>query len=250
MSLDTELDALWMPSPNFNARSEGAQIHHLILHYTGMKTAEGACERLCDVKAQVSSHYLVDEKGKITQMVAENKRAWHAGVSYWAGSEDINSTSVGIEIHNPGHEHGYKAFANAQIERVTALLQDILSRHDIPMHHVLAHSDIAPDRKMDPGEKFPWARLSASGIGHYVPPAPITGGRFFQLGDEGEPVEALQSLLALYGYRIDIHGKYDDRTELVVKAFQRHFRPEKVDGVADSSTITTLHQLIKTMEAS
>lgn len=241
------MKALWVPSPNFDTRSTGAKIKHLILHYTGMESANAARERLCDEAAKVSSHYLIDENGSITQMVLEKDRAWHAGVSMWAGDSDINSTSLGVEIHNTGHEFELEDYPEVQMAALIDLCRDILTRHNIAPHNILAHSDIAPSRKQDPGEKFPWEKLFESGIGHWVEPAPVVGGRFVQEGDEGEPVEALQSLLALYGYHLDINGKYDALTKDVVTAFQRHFRPLKVDGVADSSTITTLHTLIKSL---
>ncbi|WP_342642430.1 N-acetylmuramoyl-L-alanine amidase [Rhodoligotrophos ferricapiens] len=231
------------PSPNFEARAAGISVKILLLHYTGMDSAEAACARLCDGHAKVSSHYLVDEAGMITRLVPEDKRAWHAGVSSWRGETDINSLSIGIEIHNPGHELGYPPFPDAQMKAVIALCQDILSRHQIAPAGVLAHSDVAPGRKIDPGEKFDWARLHAAGIGHWVAPEPITAGPSLRLGDKGDGVLALQRALAAYGYGLDQTGCFDQRTMDVVAAFQRHFRPERVDGVADVSTIETLRRL-------
>ena len=142
-----------------------------------------------------------------------------------AAASDINSCSIGIEVANPGHAYGYPDFAGAQIEAVIALCRDIAARHSIAPERVLAHSDTAPGRKVDPGEKFPWAELHAAGVGHYVEPSPIGGGRFLAAGERGEPVEALQSMLALYGYGVEITGSFDATTEAVVAAFQRHFRP-------------------------
>ncbi|MEO1066593.1 MAG: N-acetylmuramoyl-L-alanine amidase, partial [Pseudomonadota bacterium] len=193
-------------------------------------------------------HYFVFEDGRIVQSVPERSRAWHAGLSSWKGERDINSRSIGIEIANPGHEHGYCAFPAAQIEAVIALSADICARNRIPAERVLAHSDVAPARKQDPGEKFPWDLLHKSGIGHYVVPEPLNDGRFFQRGDMGEPVEALQSMFALYGYGLAIDGVFSEQTEHVVRAFQRHFRPETVDGVADASTISTLHKLLSALK--
>ena len=216
----------------------------LILHYTGMESAERACAWLCNPASRVSCHYLVDEQGIITQMAGEEMRAWHAGKSSWEGETDSNSRSVGIEIHNPGHSLGYPHFPTEQMKAVIKLCRDIVARHGISPRHVLAHSDVAPLRKIDPGEKFDWAWLSREGIGHWVPPAVIGSGQFFQLGDRGQPIGALQSMLALYGYGIEISGEFDKTTQLVVKAFQRHFRQARVDGVADRSTIDTLHRLL------
>jgi N-acetylmuramoyl-L-alanine amidase len=232
-------------SPNFGERREGAEINTLILHYTGMSDAEKACGWLCDEQSEVSSHYLVDEQGGIVQMVDETARAWHAGLSSWHDEDDINSVSIGIEIQNPGHFAGYPDFPSAQMMAVVALCKDIVGRHSIPRRRVLAHSDVAPGRKIDPGEKFDWALLSAHGVGQWVTPEPMTGGSFLQEGDSGDAVMALQALLKHYGYGIDVNGQFDPRTKIVVEAFQRHFRPQRVDGVADQSTVTTLHRLMR-----
>lgn len=229
---------------NFGPRAEGKSIDMLIMHYTGMESGDAALDWLCREESGVSCHYLVFEGGRIVQMVAEKHRAWHAGKSFWRGESDINSCSVGIEIVNCGHEFGYSEFPDEQISSVINLSRDIIERNAILPQNVLAHSDIAPERKTDPGELFPWGKFHSENIGHYVEPEPISGGRFFQMGDGGAPVEALQSMLALYGYGVDISGVFDEKTSNVVTAFQRHFRPEKVDGVADASTITTLHKLL------
>jgi N-acetylmuramoyl-L-alanine amidase len=231
-------------SPNFGPRRDGQRADMIVLHYTGMETAQSAEEWLCDPVSEVSSHYLVHEDGSVVQMVRESDRAWHAGHGSWRGKSDVNSCSIGIEVANPGHAYGYPDFAAVQIEAVTALCLDIAARHSMAPERVLAHSDTAPGRKIDPGEKFPWARLHAAGVGHYVEPSPIGGGRFLTAGERGEPVEALQSMLALYGYGVDITGTFDPTTEAAVAAFQRHFRQERVDGVADRSTIDTLHRLL------
>lgn len=243
------LAASWRPSPNFGPRAEGARTDLVILHYTDMPSAAAAVDWLCNPSSRVSSHYVVAEDGAITQLVSEDDRAWHAGVSSWHGETDINSRSIGVEIANAGHDHGYPDFPSAQVEAVIRLCRDITARHDMRPQDVLAHSDVAPARKRDPGEKFPWARLAAAGIGHFVEPEPISGGRFFQQGDSGAPVGALQALLALYGYGIEITGEFDLATEQVVTAFQRHFRPERVDGIADASTIATLHRLARALTA-
>lgn len=234
-------------SPNFGPRRDGFVPDMVILHYTGMQSAEAAELWLCDPASEVSSHYLVHEDGRIVQMVREADRAWHAGKGSWLGRADVNSCSIGIEIANPGHAFGYPDFPDRQIEAVIALCRGICVRHRVAPARVLAHSDIAPGRKIDPGEKFPWRMLHEAEVGHWVAPSAIRGGRFLSAGDSGEPVEALQSMLALYGYGVEITGLFDAATQAVVEAFQRHFRQELVDGVADRSTIETLHRLLAAM---
>ena len=242
--IGSALASTYLPSPNIELRRDDRKPDMLILHYTGMEDARKACRWLCDPVSKVSCHYLVDEHGAIVQMVDEGMRAWHAGVSSWKDEDDINSRSIGIEIQNPGHAAGYPDFPDTQMLAVIALCKDIVARYGIPPARVLAHSDIAPDRKIDPGEKFDWARLHAQGIGHWVKPEPVDGGPFLQLGDQGQPVEALQAMLRLYGYGVEITGLYDGPTQVTVRAFQRHFRPARVDGIADSSTVMTLHRLL------
>ncbi|UHS57041.1 N-acetylmuramoyl-L-alanine amidase [Agrobacterium vaccinii] len=233
-----------VPSPNHGERIDVSAPDIIILHYTGMGTADSALSWLCNPESQVSSHYFVFEDGRVMQLVPEARRAWHAGKSVWDGSNDINSRSIGIEIANAGHPAGLPDFPEEQIRAVIELCRDCGERWSIAPERVLGHSDIAPVRKIDPGEKFPWDVLSQNGVGHWVPPATIGGGRFFQRGDSGQPVEALQSMLSLYGYGVEITGHYCEKTEGAVAAFQRHFRPALVDGIADFSTIDTLHRLI------
>jgi N-acetylmuramoyl-L-alanine amidase len=232
-----------VPSPNQDARD--ARIDILLLHYTGMQTGAEALARLTDKEARVSSHYFVEEDGRVDQLVPESRRAWHAGLSSWKGAADINSRSIGIEIVNPGHENGYRDFPDAQIEAVIALCRNILSRRTIRRERVLAHSDVAPARKNDPGEKFPWARLAGAGIGLWIEPLPITPGRTLSANDKGADVEQLQKQLARFGYELKATGRYDDDTRTVVTAFQRHYRPARVDGLADVSTRDTLARLLK-----
>ncbi len=234
-------------SPNFGPRREGMRPDMIVLHYTGMESGHAAEVRLCDAESEVSSHYLVHEDGRIVQMVRESDRAWHAGKSSWQGVSDINSTSIGIEIVNPGHALGYPRFPGRQIDAVIALCAGIMQRHEVRPERVLAHSDIAPGRKVDPGEKFPWKRLSGAGIGHFVPPSPLRQGPVLEEGDAGPEVETLQSMLALYGYGVEITGLYDAQTRIVVEAFQRHFRRRIVDGIADGSTLRTLERLLASM---
>jgi len=230
-------------SPNHGDRKAG-RVDALILHYTGMVSAEAALQRLCDPASQVSAHYVILEEGGVVQLVPEFRRAWHAGQSSWANDRDLNSASIGIEIVHPGHESGQLSYPPAQIQSVIALCKDIVARHQIPRQRVLAHSDIAPDRKIDPGEFFPWDQLAAEGIGHYVTPHPIEDGPRFERGVHGIEVEKLQALLAMYGYGLRVSNLYGPRTENVVRAFQRHFRPALVDGIADQSTIETLRALL------
>ncbi|MEP6564818.1 MAG: N-acetylmuramoyl-L-alanine amidase [Mesorhizobium sp.] len=231
-------------SPNFGPRRETLRPDMIVLHYTGMATGIGAEAWLCDPASEVSSHYLVHEDGRIVQMVRESDRAWHAGKCSWFGRTDINSCSVGIEIVNPGHTLGYPDFPLRQVDAVIGLCAGIIGRHAIPAQRILAHSDVAPGRKIDPGEKFPWQVLFAAGVGHIVTAAPIRRGAVLKAGDSGAEVEELQSMLALYGYGVEISGTFDRQTEIVVEAFQRHFRPRLVDGVADRSTIRTLQRLL------
>jgi len=237
------------PSPNHGPRAPGKPIDILLLHYTGMASAGRALGWLCDPASQVSSHYLVFEDGRVAQLVDEARRAWHAGRSTWAGETDINSRSIGIEIANPGHQFGYRAFPEPQIDALIALCRAVLSRHPIPPERVLAHSDVAPERKEDPGELFPWQRLHQASIGHWVPPAPIVAGPLVKRGDRGNAVLILQQRFRDYGYDIGEEAEFGAKTEAVVTAFQRHFRPKRVDGIADVSTVTTLDRLIVAIPA-
>ena len=246
LSPDSCVAAKVFPSPNHGERKNGCRPDMVILHYTGMPDEGEALQWLCNPVSQVSAHYFVFGDGRVLQLVPEMRRAWHAGISTWDGEADINSRSVGIEIAHPGHPGGLPPFQEAQIDSVAQLTGDIVTRWRIAPERVLAHSDVAPRRKQDPGEHFPWERLHRAGVGHWVKPAPISDGRFFSRGDRGMPVEALQAMLAMYGYGLKITGTFDEDTECVVAAFQRHFRPERIDGVADASTITTLRDLIAT----
>ncbi len=239
--------ARFVPSPNHGERAGGLRPDMIILHYTGMETGAAALDWLCREESQVSSHYFVHEDGRVDQLVAEDRRAWHAGKSIWKGETDLNSRSIGIEIVNAGHPGGLPDFPSEQIDAVVELCRNCGERWSIAPERVLAHSDIAPIRKVDPGEKFPWERLHSGGVGHWVPPAPIGGGRFFQRGDQGQPVEAVQTMLSLYGYGIEVTGVFCEKTEGAVAAFQRHFRPSQVDGIADISTLDTLHRLLSTL---
>ena len=221
------------PSPNYNNRPAGKPIDMLVLHYTGMPDAEAALKRLTDPEAQVSSHFLIDEEGKTYRLVDETQRAWHAGVSYWAGERDINGVSIGIELVNPGHDFGYRPFPEAQMAALIALSREILARHDIPASRVLGHSDVAPGRKIDPGELFDWQRLAKAGIGRW--PLPAKGP-----GDAA----SVRAGLAKMGYEVSAEGAKDKITKESLSAFQRHFRPAKIDGIADEETRGMLYGLL------
>lgn len=242
---DSKLVARLHPSPNIDERRRDLVPMLLILHYTGLPTLERSIEVLADPRCKVSCHYVVAEDGRIVQMVAEADRAWQAGVSHWAGETDINSASIGIEIQNPGHSGGYPDFPPAQMIAVRDLCLDISSRHPILPAGVLAHSDVAPARKIDPGEKFDWRWLAAAGVGHWVEPDPPSDtGLRLALGDHGQAVRAMQQRLAEYGYGIEASGAFDTASAFVVTAFQRHFRPARVDGNWDDSCATALERLI------
>jgi N-acetylmuramoyl-L-alanine amidase len=232
-------------SPNHGERKLGAKPDMIVLHYTGMPNTEAAVAKLCARGSEVSSHYVVMEDGYIIQCVPEARRAWHAGAALWQGESDINSCSIGIEIANPGHSHGYPDFPKRQIAAVTTLCRSIFTRYRIPAWRVLGHSDVAPSRKQDPGEKFPWRVLHDAGIGLWVKPAPIVpGSKMFVLGENDPAIAEIQGLLVRYGYDIPTSGHFDSATRDVIAAFQRHFRPAQVDGVADTSTIATIKALI------
>ncbi len=226
------------PSANFNERQHPLDM--LVLHYTGMKDGPSALARMQEEREpRVSAHYMVEEDGRVFALVPEDKRAWQAGRSWWRGDEDLNSRSIGIEIVNPGHEWGYRPFPEPQIAAVLELCQGILSRWPIPQNRIVAHSDIAPDRKEDPGELFPWKRFAEAGVGLWPEPQRPEPWMMHgaEMGDAGVTVEGLQRDLATIGYRISVTGVFDAATAAVVRAFQRRWRPMRVDGVGDVDTI-------------
>jgi N-acetylmuramoyl-L-alanine amidase len=204
------------PSPNFDART--LPVSMIVLHYTGMIDAAAAIARLTDAEAKVSAHYLVAEDGQIVRMVAEENRAWHAGKSWWRGVENINSASIGIEIVNPGHEFGYRPFPEPQIQAVILLMQDILTRHTITRGNIVGHSDIAPARKDDPGELFPWGRLARLRLALPRPTKNLMDPHWTDAG----------FLLALQRFGYDVAEPV-----AAIRAFQRRFRPEMIDGIID-----------------
>jgi N-acetylmuramoyl-L-alanine amidase len=220
------------PSPNHSSR-DGAAVDTLILHYTGMRSGAEALARLRDPEAGVSSHYLVEEDGRVFRLVEEARRAHHAGASSWRGREALNACSIGIEIVNPGHEWGYRAFPALQMAAVAELCLDILARHAIPARNVVAHSDVAPDRKQDPGELFDWRGLAEEGVGLF-PTATPGLDRVLPVAAERR---ALQ-LLGAIGYRTDL------AIPVLVTAFQRHWRPERVDGRPDAGTLARMEAVL------
>jgi N-acetylmuramoyl-L-alanine amidase len=238
------------PSPNFNERLHPLDM--LVLHYTGMQDGPSALARMQeDKEPRVSAHYMVEEDGRVFQLVPEEKRAWQAGRSWWRGRDDINSRSIGIEIVNPGHEWGYRAFPEEQIAAVLTLCQGILNRWPIPQVNIVAHSDIAPDRKEDPGELFPWKHFAENGIGLW--PDPVRPEPWMMhgaaMGDAGMTVEGLQRDLATIGYRIDVTAMFNEQTAAVVRAFQRRWRPMKISGEGDTETITLAHAVAAMSQA-
>ncbi len=224
-------------SPNHDARPAGRAIDMLVLHYTGMPSAAAALDRLTDPAAKVSAHYAIDEDGTVWRLVPETRRAWHAGVACWAGERDINGLSIGVELVNPGHEFGYRPFPDAQMTALEELARDILARHPIPASRVLGHSDVAPGRKTDPGELFDWRRLAATGVGLWPEPAAD--------GDVVPDIAEVQAGLARFGYDVAApSGILDATTETALAAFQRHFRPQLVNGRPDAETATLLDALL------
>ena len=215
------------PSPNWNERK--LPISMVVLHYTGMETAEAALERLCSEEAEVSAHYMIEENGTVHRLVREDRRAWHAGRSYWRGVTDVNSAAIGIELVNPGHEFGYRPVPDAQMEALLPLLADMVQRHDIPRANVVGHSDVAPARKEDPGELFDWDLLAAHRLALRTPrvtrPSPFENdGAFF---------------LALERWGYDISDQ-----QAAVRAFQRRWRPHIIDGQVDGECSAILFALL------
>ena len=240
------LDVIPAPSPNFDARTAPPDM--IVMHYTGMQTGEAALARLRDPEARVSSHYLVEEDGRVFSLVAEERRAWHAGRGSWRGETNCNAVSIGIEIVNPGHEFGYRPFPEAQIAAVIALTTDIRGRWQVPDNRIIGHSDLAPARKQDPGELFPWKRLAEAGHGLWAEADPAPGDPLEE-GAGGVGVFALQAGLTRLGYDCAPSGQFDENTREVVTAFQRHWVQSRFDGVADGLTRARLMAVIRAAAA-
>jgi N-acetylmuramoyl-L-alanine amidase len=236
-----------LPSPNQDERPVGTPIDMLILHYTGMRTAREAIDRLRHPAARVSAHYVVDEDGAVLGLVPEQRRAFHAGVSYWRGHSALNDRSIGIEIVNPGHEWGYRDFPVLQLAAVCDLGLAILSRHPIPARNVVAHSDVAPDRKEDPGEKFDWRSLAQNGFGLWPEDVPDLG----TVGAVHDPaaLRDVRAALATIGYRVAPDGDFDPALATTLRAFQRHWRPEAITGAADADTRARLDAVLRLVGA-
>lgn len=232
-------------SPNFDDRR--CRLTHIVLHYTDMADCDAALARLCDAQAKVSAHYLIRRDGQVFALVDEDKRAWHAGVSFWRSETDMNSASIGIELDHDGHaaDGSMAAFPAAQMTALIALLQDIVRRHNLDPRHILGHSDIAPGRKIDPGEAFDWAALSKAGFGLWVDNVTTEDVPPLAMGSEDKAVAPLQKALAAIGYQIVADGVYGPQTQAVITAFQRHFRPAQTDGVADAETQTLVYEVCR-----
>jgi N-acetylmuramoyl-L-alanine amidase len=230
------------PSPNFENRPPSISVNLLLFHYTGMKSASEAIARLCNPNSKVSAHYLIDEVGNIFSLVAENKRAWHAGVASWNDDVDINNISVGVEIANPGHEFGYSRYPERQMIAVETLSIDIIERHSIRAARVLAHSDVSPSRKCDPGELFDWERLAAAGIGIWPKMSPISVD--FEIGS----IRQCQKQLKMIGYGLKITGVLDELTRDTILAFQRHWLPNRLTGKFDAETVWRMESVLRASE--
>ncbi len=227
-----------LPSPNHDARPDGTPIDMLVLHYTGMRSSADAIARLRDPAAKVSAHYVVEEDGGVLRLVPEERRAWHAGTSWWRGMTALNDRSIGIEIVNPGHEWGYRPFGALQTAAVCDLCLAVLSRHPVPARNVVGHSDVAPDRKQDPGELFDWQGLAENGVGLFPRGVPDLGTGGLVRGAAG--LRDVRRALGDIGYRVAPEGALDPALSMVLRAFQRHWRGEAVTGQADAGTLARL----------
>ena len=241
------MDITSLNSPNFDERT--LPISLLVLHYTGMESGAVAIERLCNPEAKVSAHYVIAEDGKILSLVAETHRAWHAGVSQWQGETNVNSASIGIEIVNGGHDFPDETgdlppFPQAQINAVIFLCKDIISRRG-PLS-LLGHSDVAPLRKVDPGEHFPWEVLAATGLGFWPRLERQDERVLFEAESRDRGVAIVQRGLAHIGYGAHVTGVMDENTQAIIKAVQRRYRPRKIDGVVDIDTMEIIKLLAET----
>ncbi|PPR79296.1 MAG: N-acetylmuramoyl-L-alanine amidase AmiD [Alphaproteobacteria bacterium MarineAlpha2_Bin1] len=228
-------------SPNFNDRKSHIDI--IVIHYTGMKSEHEALDHLCNKSSKVSSHYLINFLGGIYSLVDEEKRAWHAGVSCWNGDNDINSSSIGIELENPGHDFGYKPFTNPQMVSLESLIRYLISKYNIPLHNIVGHSDIAPLRKKDPGELFDWKRLAKKNLSIWPKKSSVNPFNNICIGEKSKSVLEVQEALSDIGYKINKDGYFGNETQLVLKAFQRRFGSGKFDGYFDNITGMLIHSI-------
>lgn len=246
--LSVSLPFIEAPSPNYDERT--LPITHIVLHYTGMESGMAALERMQDADAKVSAHYMIEEDGRIFKLVEEEHRAWHAGLSEWQGETNVNSCSIGIELVNGGHDYGLPDFADVQINALIALCKDIMHRQNVPSQNVIGHSDIAPQRKQDPGEKFPWMSLAAAGIGFWPVHDDVPDRRVLFIPEQRDRgVTILQTGLAYLGYCARVTGVLDSETQDVVKAFQRRYRPALVSNNVDMETMSRLRAVMEAYQS-
>ncbi len=236
------------PSPNFGDR-EGAEVSILVVHYTAMSSVESTIKRFSDTSSQVSAHYVISRNGEIFQMVDEDKRAWHAGVAFWRGIQNVNSYSIGIELDHDGIDAigHFIPYATPQLQSLKLLAADIIQRHQIPMQNIVGHSDVAPMRKQDPGNTFPWKDFADEGIGFWPKQVPTKTYKSLKSGDKGDEVRDLQMALGKYGYGITVDGDFGIQTEAVIIGFQRHFCADNVDGIAGNQTRNMLDAVLKSV---
>ena len=229
-------------SPNFNDRDPSVPLRYIVLHYTGMPTGAAAIQRMCDPAAKVSAHYMIEEDGQVIQLVDESKRAWHAGHSAWGETTDMNSASLGIELVNPGHQNGYRPFPAIQISVLKVVMKGVIERHAMnPKTAPLAHAEIAPERKEDPGEFFPWRELADSGLGLWPTPQPADYGH----ADD----DVVQDMLRTIGYPCPPSGFYDRATRSALLAFQRRYEPDNLTGTPERETIARLRALARMLKS-
>lgn len=239
------------PSPNFEPRRSNRSPNMIVIHYTGMPSADESLKRLCDPQSRVSAHYLINEKGNIVRLVSEEMCAWHAGKSYWRREQNINDLSVGIELQNPGHEFGYCPFPEAQIDSLVNLIRDIRKRYIIPDIHILGHSDVAPERKQDPGELFPWQKLAKSGIGIWHD-QDLNDLHALKLSKDfcAKTIRLLQEKLYHLGYNVHVTGDYDLVTNQTLMAFYRHWAPGFLNAPDHRITLKILESLLLKIDKS
>ena len=236
-------------SPNFDERK--SKIDIIVIHYTGMQSFEEALEHLCKPSSKVSSHYLINSSGDVYLLVDEEKRAWHAGVSYWSGNIDVNSSSIGIELVNPGHEFGYEIFSESQMTSLEVLIKSLINNYNIPLYNIVGHSDIAPLRKKDPGELFNWKRLAKKNLSIWPNKLSTSFSKNIKIGNKSNSILQVQEFLSEIGYKITKDGFFSEETKLVLMAFQRRFRCHKVDGLFDDETgsmIKSIYDLKKQLK--